>query len=724
MDRQTLLLGLSLLSLSTACDADVDEASATGSPEVTQPSRRLASEERHDSRGAHHDWSVGPIASWGERHEMQPRVDSIAPALGDTLGGTKLTLTGRDLSAAARVEVGGLTCADLKQMNDSKATCVAPALPAGKHDVTVFRSSGDGRALKGGYEAWSPTLLAGARVYQADQRVALGSETSTFEYERRSAALGWSGPRDGAGLVDLDGTLFMIGGWNPYKLDAWGKAPTTNEVLRSSDGGRTWTTVLPHDADPPTTGPGARFRRAHTSGVFTHVQDGIKYIYVIGGDHLDSHFRPPNYSGEVWRSADGITWTRVGTNAPSHDRMLHMVASFNGAIYLMGGQHALDDPESAANDVWRSLDGGATWTRLPDAPWPKRAMVYSPVVHDGSLFVIAGGTYAGLAEGRTYFNDVWRMSAAGEWTEVLANGHTQFEPREYHNVVSYDGKLWVMGGYNTVHQNLDSVHYSSDGGLTWTEIEHAPWGPSHADGVVVTNEGIMRASGNSFDEAAHLLRTHRDARVEGWDDLGSDGKDLVQANEEAQPVFVEHDDMLGGSPGVVLLGAQTMQLKSADRAIAGGALEIYAIGANTSHATASEYSQWNPPSVLVGATSYSAYNQFGFNGGSLQFHEGSRGWHVTKAGSGLDDGAPRVFGAELTDGSLRLFVDEDQMGPTDPSVGFDATWTGWEGIGAGIETTSLARFHFGALVVRPSSSPISDDDRAKLVAWSMKWRAH
>ncbi len=329
---------------------------------------------------------------------------------------------------------------------------------------------------------------------------------ASFEYVERTAAIGWSGPRDGAGLVQLGGSLFLIGGWTPSAIDVWGADPTTNEVLQSTDGGRTWTTILAHDPDPPKDGPGARFRRVHTAGVLTHTFGGTRYIYLVGGDHLDPDFSFPTYSGEVWRSADGVAWTRVSDQAPCRDRMLHMVASFQGALYLMGGQHELDDGATAMNDVWKSLDGGVTWIRLPDAPWSRRAMVYSPAEHRGELYVIGGGTYAGTDSERAYFNDVWKMTADERWVQVLPNGHDQFEPRQYHNVVSYDGKLWVIGGYNGIKQDLDSVYWSDDGGSNWHAIAAAAWGRSHADGIVVTSEGIMHAGGSCSSDGVTLLR--------------------------------------------------------------------------------------------------------------------------------------------------------------------------------------------------------------------------
>src|SRR5262249_35346431 len=157
----------------------------------------------------------------------------------------------------------------------------------------------------------------------------------------------------------------------------------------------------------------------------------------------------------TWRTSNGTTWTQMSAEAPwgskltgkGKCRILMMVGQLNGVLYVMGGQVDINDPATALDDVWQSINGGVTWTPLPRAKWAKRGMVYDLVTFNGFLWLIGGGTYSNAQGGRTFYNDVWKFDGT-TWTEVLANGHSQWPAREYHNVKSFDGKLWISGGYN------------------------------------------------------------------------------------------------------------------------------------------------------------------------------------------------------------------------------------------------------------------------------------
>src|SRR5262249_55448860 len=112
--------------------------------------------------------------------------------------------------------------------------------------------------------------------------------------------------------------------------------------------------------------------------------------------------------------------------------------------------------------------------------------------------------------GRTFYNDVWKFDGT-TWTEVLANGHSQWPAREYHNVKSFDGKLWISGGYNYagVNGNHNDVYYSADG-VSWTKFGvTAPWNPEHAAGLAETPRGLVHCSGNALDRFVYRLELHR-----------------------------------------------------------------------------------------------------------------------------------------------------------------------------------------------------------------------
>jgi hypothetical protein len=79
---------------------------------------------------------------------------------------------------------------------------------------------------------------------------------------------------------------------------------TTNEVWSSDDRGATWVLELPNDPDPPTTALGARWVPRHTAGWLTHVQDGVPYLYVVGGDIFHG-------TSDVWPPPAALTWAPV-----------------------------------------------------------------------------------------------------------------------------------------------------------------------------------------------------------------------------------------------------------------------------------------------------------------------------------------------------------------------------------------------------------------------------
>lgn len=65
---------------------------------------------------------------------------------------------------------------------------------------------------------------------------------------------------------------------------------------------------------------------------------------------------------------------------------------------------------------------------------------------------------------------MWSSSDGNSWTEIKANNAAAFSARINHAVVSYAGKLWIIGGYSsTAFADLNDVWSSSDG-VSWTEV--------------------------------------------------------------------------------------------------------------------------------------------------------------------------------------------------------------------------------------------------------------
>jgi N-acetylneuraminic acid mutarotase len=210
-------------------------------------------------------------------------------------------------------------------------------------------------------------------------------------------------------------------------------------------------------------------------------------------------------NGNVWRESDnGATWTLVGKDAPTIDRPFAICGTLNGALYVMGGQTDINDPSTALRDVWRSNDGGATWARLPDAPWSPRGIVTHTVEHDGKLFVIGGGRYADIPFQPDCKNGVFTFDGTS-WQTVLPDGHAQFAPSAYHGVLTLGGRLWVLNGYD-FESNLARAVVSDDDGATWTTFADGAGGTaSHADAVATASGRILRISGDLADRTIYEI---------------------------------------------------------------------------------------------------------------------------------------------------------------------------------------------------------------------------
>ncbi|MFM7548314.1 MAG: hypothetical protein ACKO8I_05465, partial [Cyanobacteriota bacterium] len=268
----------------------------------------------------------------------------------------------------------------------------------------------------------------------------------------------WPGlPRDGVELIVLPsgphkGRWLMLGGWNDTGewINKYGRN-TTNEILFSDDGGKSWAVLLPHEGDV-----NFRWKPSHYAPAVLHVVKKQQFIYLIADEYEQHVWRSPVDSGGLmWeRLTDPLTGQRFPCfwdNSKPDDqvsRSLHRAVSFNGWIYVLGG-HRSDKVTPPSNDLWKSRDG-FSWQQVPlqfskpedSSLFIKRA-AYGICVHQSTsgeecLYVACGGDYSltqdksrripecpdafitdqpdRFASGqhpcmidKAYVNDVWRM---------------------------------------------------------------------------------------------------------------------------------------------------------------------------------------------------------------------------------------------------------------------------------------------------------------------------
>jgi hypothetical protein len=146
----------------------------------------------------------------------------------------------------------------------------------------------------------------------------------------------------------------------------------------------------------------------------------------------------------------------------------------DSTIYVYYGNPSASSESSWENTILPYTDSLATVAAGWSARWG-----HTSVVFDGKMWVIGG--YDGA-----YKNDVWYSSDGVTWTEATDNAG--WDNRYCHTSVVFDGKMWVIGGYDGAYEN--DVWYSSDG-ENWTQATGAAGWSARAGHTSVVFDGKM-----------------------------------------------------------------------------------------------------------------------------------------------------------------------------------------------------------------------------------------
>lgn len=157
----------------------------------------------------------------------------------------------------------------------------------------------------------------------------------------------------------------------------------------------------------------------------------------------------------MFTSTDGITWTPLAQVQPFDATAMQNALVLNGRIWLLG-------VSSLTTDVWSSADG-ATWRAEPSSPL-RGNQLRSATVHDGRLWITAGGRIVPNVPLPAFENSLYYSIDGQTWTQVNAGPH--YSERAEASMVSFDNKLWVLGGTDADSLKND-VWKSEDNGVTW-----------------------------------------------------------------------------------------------------------------------------------------------------------------------------------------------------------------------------------------------------------------
>jgi len=288
---------------------------------------------------------------------------------------------------------------------------------------------------------------------------------------------------DGRGALIFNNKMWLLGGWNPADTTNYPRV-TSNDIWSSSDG-LTWVLEKANTYDA-NWDPAVDWEGRHTAGYA--VYGGA--LWVLGGDANQGH-----YQNDVWNSLNGVDWTKIDDHVPWDDRVLHYTVTFDDKIWVMGGQAMplfVQGPDVFYRDIWNTTDG-TNWTEvIPEEPyWSARGMIGGQAVFNDRMWILGGGRYDTPTKPREYYNDVWSSADGVTWQRHTTDA--PWDPRQYHQVLAFDNRLWVMEGYHAPLE-MNDVWYSDDG-ENWYSMPFVPFNPRHASSVFSFGNAMWYVSG-------------------------------------------------------------------------------------------------------------------------------------------------------------------------------------------------------------------------------------
>ena len=178
--------------------------------------------------------------------------------------------------------------------------------------------------------------------------------------------------------------------------------------------------------------------------------------------------------GEVWRSADGVTWeASVGGTAPTARGFGKLE---NSGITALGGFH---DTVFAGTgslyckdgvELWRSQDHGATWEPVAGERYALQTALARESKYFLDLEVFQNVLYISTGDQRTGGSEIWRSFDGGSWDAVVG------APSGYRAGMgkSSDDMIYDLTVFQD-HLYAGVLNFMREGGSLWRTGDGTTW---------------------------------------------------------------------------------------------------------------------------------------------------------------------------------------------------------------------------------------------------------
>lgn len=227
---------------------------------------------------------------------------------------------------------------------------------------------------------------------------------------------------------------------------AWASG-SANSVLRTADGGATWTRVT-----NPAPNEKLDFRDIEA------VSPDVAYVLSIGDGTLS----------RIYRTNDaGISWTLQFANADK--------AAFYDAMAFWDANRgiAVSDSVNGAFVIITTMDGGKSWNRVPASALPPALAGEGAFAASGTNVAVFGKDHAWFGTGAAERARVLRTTDAGRTWQIAETPIKSGQSSGIYSVAFRDAQngIIVGGDYAREADAVDNAAVTRDGGRTWTLVK-------------------------------------------------------------------------------------------------------------------------------------------------------------------------------------------------------------------------------------------------------------